>query len=161
MAIVHASNQSRLVYAIGNGIQVLPSLPIVSDLLVSGNLLTAIPLLAMNADNPFTFDFSCNALISIRPSLLSSDYSMLRVTRSGISLIRPSKDSLAYHSQTVRSAARSTMHHRSSLRSKRSTLSGPISGSRRSGERVMQELVSTFRCDESSDARLLHFDASA
>jgi hypothetical protein len=98
MAIVHASNQLRLIHAIGNGIQVLPPLPGVNNLLVSGDSLTAIPLLAMNADNPFTFDFSCNALISIRLSLLSSDDSMLRATRSWISPIRSSKDSLAYHS---------------------------------------------------------------
>jgi Leucine-rich repeat (LRR) protein len=64
-AIVHASNQLSLFHAIGNGIQALPPLPVVENLLVSGNSLTAIHLLTVNIDSPFTFHFPCNAINSI------------------------------------------------------------------------------------------------
>jgi Leucine-rich repeat (LRR) protein len=159
-AIVFASNQLRLFHAIGNGIQVLPPVPVVNHLLVSGNSLTSISLLTTNVNNPLTFDFSYNALINIPP--ISPFFRLFDVTENSVwNLPDSAFERFSRISFTDNPISRAFDDASPELSVIEEIDIVEIDIRIASFGRAMQELVRTFRGDESRDTRLLHFDADA
>jgi Leucine-rich repeat (LRR) protein len=138
----------------------LPPLPVVENLLVSGNSLTAISLFAVNVKSSFIFDFSCNALSSIPP--ISAFLRLFDVTGNSIGNLPDSLfeacSHISFTGNPISRAFDATSPEFSAI--EEINIVGTDIRIAPFG-RAMQELVSTFRDDESNDAWLLHFDTSA
>jgi hypothetical protein len=114
----------------------------------------------VNVESPFTFDFSCNRLSSIPP--ISAFFRLFDVTGNSVANLPDSlfevRSRISLTGNPISPAFNNTSPELAAIEEidiVRTDIRIASFG------RAMQELMSTFHCDELSDARLLHFDAGA
>jgi serine/threonine protein phosphatase PrpC/Leucine-rich repeat (LRR) protein len=84
--IVPPRNELRAFHACGNGMERLPPLPVIEELLVAGNNLKTIPLFEGSIVAPFLFDLSCNALTELPP--VSALFRMFDASENQLTKVR-------------------------------------------------------------------------
>lgn len=152
--IIPVQNRLRSFHALGNGIEVLPPLPVVEELILAGNRIVTLPGFAVNVYTPFIFDFSCNAITNIPE--MSAYWQLFDIAGNSVSALPDSifqgRSRLSLTGNPIGQTFHDLSQTIESIDISKTDISILSTGY------STQEIISDFMGDESTDERLVYFE---
>jgi serine/threonine protein phosphatase PrpC len=152
--IIPPQNRLRSFHSIGNGMENLPILPVVEELIVAGNCIQTLPTFSVNIYTPFIFDFSCNSITNIPE--ISAYWQLFDITNNCVSVVPDSifrgRSRLSLTGNPINQIFNELSETIESIEINKTDIQIHSIGD------SLQELISNFTGNESNDERFLYFE---